>query len=134
MGEDLTIRGKVAIVGVGETTYYKWGQSPDPEFVLVLKAILAACEDGLGRAWTPEKGSPAWVRRTKRAVHELGSASDPGKDCGFMGRAKVARTPRVVRPGYHPSVDIPEIDTDDAALALQGFHEKSDRVLVDRRL
>ena len=30
---------------MGETTYYKRGQSPDPEFVLVLKAILAACED-----------------------------------------------------------------------------------------
>ncbi|MEL0111875.1 MAG: hypothetical protein VW835_09100, partial [Rickettsiales bacterium] len=40
-----TIRGKTAIAGVGETTYYKHGQSPDSEFVLVLKAILAACED-----------------------------------------------------------------------------------------
>ncbi len=40
-----TIRGKVAVVGVGETTYYKRGQSPDPELVLALKAILAACED-----------------------------------------------------------------------------------------
>ena len=40
-----TIRGKTAIAGVGETTYYKHGQSPDSELVLVLKAILAACED-----------------------------------------------------------------------------------------
>ncbi len=40
-----TLRGKVAIVGVGETTYYKHGKSPDPEFVLALKAILAACAD-----------------------------------------------------------------------------------------
>ena len=39
------LRGCTAIAGVGETTYYKRGQSPDPEFVLVLKAILAACED-----------------------------------------------------------------------------------------
>ena len=39
---DRTLRGKTAIVGVGETTYYKHGQSPDPELVLVLKAILAA--------------------------------------------------------------------------------------------
>jgi acetyl-CoA acetyltransferase len=38
-------RGKAAIVGVGETAYYKHGKSPDPEFVLVLKAILAACRD-----------------------------------------------------------------------------------------
>ena len=24
-----TLRGKVAVVGIGETTYYKHGQSPD---------------------------------------------------------------------------------------------------------
>jgi acetyl-CoA acetyltransferase len=40
-----TLRGQVAIAGIGETTYYKRGQSPDAEFKLALKAILAACED-----------------------------------------------------------------------------------------
>ena len=40
-----TIRGKVAIAGVGETVYYRHGQADDPEFVLGLKAMLAACED-----------------------------------------------------------------------------------------
>src|ERR1700734_3990127 len=40
-----TLRGKVAVVGIGETIYYKHSQSPDPEFILALKAILAACED-----------------------------------------------------------------------------------------
>ncbi|QIB65951.1 thiolase C-terminal domain-containing protein [Kineobactrum salinum] len=40
-----SLRGKVAAVGVGETTYYRHGESPDPEFVLCLKAILAACSD-----------------------------------------------------------------------------------------
>ena len=40
-----TIKGRVAVVGIGETTYYKRGQSPDPEFKLVLRAILNACED-----------------------------------------------------------------------------------------
>ena len=40
-----SLRGKVAIVGIGETTYYKHGQSPEPEFKLALKAILAAAED-----------------------------------------------------------------------------------------
>ena len=39
------LRGKAAVVGVGETTYYKRGNAPDPEFVMALKAILAACED-----------------------------------------------------------------------------------------
>jgi acetyl-CoA acetyltransferase len=32
-------------VGVGESGYYKRGQSPDPEFVLCLQAVLAACAD-----------------------------------------------------------------------------------------
>lgn len=40
-----TLRGKVAIVGIGETTYYKHGKSPDAEFKLALKAILGACAD-----------------------------------------------------------------------------------------
>jgi hypothetical protein len=40
-----SLRGRVAVVGVGETMYYKAGQSPDAEFKLALKAILAACED-----------------------------------------------------------------------------------------
>jgi acetyl-CoA acetyltransferase len=40
-----SVRGKVAVVGVGETTYYKHGRAPEPEFVLALRAILAACED-----------------------------------------------------------------------------------------
>jgi acetyl-CoA acetyltransferase len=40
-----TLRGRVAIAGVGETTYYKHGQSPHAEFKLALDAILAACGD-----------------------------------------------------------------------------------------
>ena len=31
-----TLRGKVAIVGVGETPYYRYGKSPDFEFKLAL--------------------------------------------------------------------------------------------------
>lgn len=40
-----TLRGRVAVVGIGETQYYRHSQSPDPEFKLALKAILAACKD-----------------------------------------------------------------------------------------
>lgn len=40
-----TLRGKAAIAGVGETTYYKYGKAPDPEFKLTLTAILEACRD-----------------------------------------------------------------------------------------
>ncbi|MBS0407347.1 MAG: acetyl-CoA acetyltransferase [Proteobacteria bacterium] len=40
-----TLKGQVAIVGVGETVYRKHGQSPDAEFKMALVAILRACED-----------------------------------------------------------------------------------------
>jgi acetyl-CoA acetyltransferase len=40
-----TLRGRVAVVGIGETDYYRHGGSPDAEFKLALKAILAACAD-----------------------------------------------------------------------------------------
>ncbi len=40
-----SVRGKTAIVGVGETRYYKRGGSPDPEFKMTLEAILLAAED-----------------------------------------------------------------------------------------
>jgi acetyl-CoA acetyltransferase len=40
-----TLKGQVAVIGIGETDYYRHGQSPDPEFKLALKAILNACHD-----------------------------------------------------------------------------------------
>ena len=40
-----TLRGKAAIVGVGETTYWRHGKSPHSEFKLALQAILAAAKD-----------------------------------------------------------------------------------------
>lgn len=40
---DRTLRGKAAVVGVAETTYYKRGGSPDPEFKLAIEAVLKAC-------------------------------------------------------------------------------------------
>jgi acetyl-CoA acetyltransferase len=44
-GNERSLRGRVAVVGIGETDYYRHGASPDPEFKLALKAILAACDD-----------------------------------------------------------------------------------------
>ena len=38
-------RGSAAVVGIGQTPYYKRGTSPDPEMKLCLRAIVAACED-----------------------------------------------------------------------------------------
>lgn len=45
MAIDRTLRGRAAVAGIGESEYYRHGRSPDPEFVLALKAIQAACED-----------------------------------------------------------------------------------------
>ncbi len=45
MNDTRTLRGKAAVVGIGESSYYKHGKSPDPEFKLALQAILAACRD-----------------------------------------------------------------------------------------
>ena len=44
MGE-YSIKDKVAIVGLGETKYYKRGQAPVSEFQLACEAILKAVED-----------------------------------------------------------------------------------------
>jgi acetyl-CoA acetyltransferase len=43
--DERTIRGKVAIAGLAETTYYKRGQATDPEFKMALQAIIAAADD-----------------------------------------------------------------------------------------
>lgn len=40
-----SILDRVAVVGIGETQYYKRGGAPEPEFVLVLRAIHRAAED-----------------------------------------------------------------------------------------
>jgi acetyl-CoA acetyltransferase len=40
-----SLKGRVAVVGIGETPYYRHGKAPDAEFKLALKAILAACAD-----------------------------------------------------------------------------------------
>ena len=37
-----SLRGQVAAIGIGESKYYKRGQSTDSEFVLTLKAILGS--------------------------------------------------------------------------------------------
>ena len=40
-----SLRARTAVVGLGETTYYKRGQSPHAEFRLALEAIVNACAD-----------------------------------------------------------------------------------------
>ena len=48
MGEpvqEYTVKDKVAIVGIGETVYYKRGAAPVSEFALACEAVLKAAED-----------------------------------------------------------------------------------------
>src|SRR6202040_2386667 len=42
---EYTVKDKVAIVGAGETTYYKRGQAPVSEFRLACEAIIKAADD-----------------------------------------------------------------------------------------
>ena len=42
---EYTIKDRVAIIGAGETKYYKRGQAPVPEFRLACEAIIKAAED-----------------------------------------------------------------------------------------
>ena len=78
-----TLRGQVAVVGVGETAYYKHGQAPEAEFTLALQAILArlrgrrhrpprrstaspptATTATIPRAWPPRSACPSCASRT----------------------------------------------------------------------
>jgi len=40
-----SLRGQVVVAGVGETEYFRHGEATEPEMVMCLKAILAACQD-----------------------------------------------------------------------------------------
>src|ERR1700684_1642167 len=42
---DYNVKDKTAIIGLGETKYYKRGQSPVPEFRLACEAIVKAADD-----------------------------------------------------------------------------------------
>src|SRR5260370_22048051 len=42
---EYTVKDKVAIIGLGETKYYKRGQAPVCEFRLACEAIIKAAED-----------------------------------------------------------------------------------------
>ena len=42
---DYNVKDKTAIIGLGETKYYKRGQAPIPEFRLACEAIIKAADD-----------------------------------------------------------------------------------------
>jgi acetyl-CoA acetyltransferase len=101
-----TLRGRVAVVGVGETTYYRHGQSPEPEFVLCLKAILAACEDaGIdprqidGFASYSNDRNDASTLATALGIHELRFANMQWGGGGGGGSGAVANAAAAIATG-----------------------------------
>lgn len=97
-----SINGTVAVIGLGQTTYYKHGQSPDPEFVLALKAILAAAEDaGIGASeidgycsYSDEPSDPTRIGTALNAPDiayaNMFWGGGGGGVCGAIGNAAAA--------------------------------------------
>src|ERR1700761_5860425 len=101
-----SLRGKVAVAGVGETTYYRHGQSPDPEMVLCLKAILAAAKDaGIDprdidgfASYSTDRNEPA-VLATAIGTHELRFANMQWGGGGGGGAGAMANAAAAIATG-----------------------------------
>ena len=111
---DRTLRGRVAIAGIGETTYYKHGQSPDSEFKLALEAVVKACSDagisphdvdgfasyGNDRSDAPRLAAALGIKEFRFSNMFWGGGG--GGVCGAVGNAadnKVEDEERQHRPG-----------------------------------
>lgn len=102
-----TIKGKVAVVGVGETTYYKRGQSPDPEFRMAVEAILKAVDDaGLsvdevdGFASYSEDRNDASRLASALGLKELNFSNMAWGGGGGMVAAAVGNAAAAIHAGY----------------------------------
>src|SRR5215472_14204713 len=101
-----SLRGRVAVVGVGETTYYRHGQAPEPEFVLCLKAILAACTDaGIDpkqidgfASYSNDRNDPPTLA-TALGCHELRFSNMQWGGGGGGGAAAVANAAAAIASG-----------------------------------
>src|SRR6266516_7177275 len=102
-----TLRGKVVVAGIGETTYYKHGKSPDPEFKLALMAILRACEDaGIGpreidgfASYSNDRNDPSRLAAAL-GLPELRFSNMQWGGGGGGGAAAVANAAAAVAAGY----------------------------------
>src|SRR5437016_14554506 len=106
-----TLRGKVAVAGIGETTYYKHGKSPDAEFALALKAILRACEDaGIApreidgfASYSNDRNDPSRIAAAL-GLRELRFSNMQWGGGGGGGAAAVGNAAAAVAPGLSNSV------------------------------
>lgn len=101
------IAGKTAIVGVGETVYYKRAQSPEAETRLCLEAILAAVSDaGLSiddidgfASYSNDRNEPSRIASTL-GLPELRFSNMVWGGGGGGGAAAVANAAAAVAAGY----------------------------------
>jgi acetyl-CoA acetyltransferase len=104
---DRTIRGAAAVVGIGETTYYKRAQAPDPEFRLCLHAILTAVVDaGLAvddidgfASYSNDRNDPSRIA-SALGLPELRFSNMVWGGGGGGGSAAVANAAAAVAAGY----------------------------------
>lgn len=104
---DRTIKGAAAIVGIGETTYYKRAQAPDPEFRLCLDAVLAAVDDaGLAvddidgfASYSNDRNDPSRIA-SALGLPELRFSNMVWGGGGGGGSAAVANAAAAVAAGY----------------------------------
>lgn len=107
MGETNTIRGRVAIAGIGESRYYKRSGSPVSEFRLALDAILAAAADaGLDpreidgfASYSGDRNDPTRIAAAL-GCHDLAFANMVWGGGGGGCAAAVANAAAAVTAGY----------------------------------
>jgi acetyl-CoA acetyltransferase len=101
------MHGKAVVVGVGETTYYKHGQSPDTEFQLACQSVERACADaGLDIrevdgliSYMDTRNSPLRVAEAL-GMKELRWSSTPWAGGGNNSASCVMQADAAVTAGY----------------------------------
>ncbi len=101
------IRGAVAIAGIAETTYYRHGKSPDPEFVLALKAIVGAAADaGINpkeidgfASYSNDRNEPSRIAAAL-GIHELRFSNMHWGGGGGGAAGAVANAAAAIAAGY----------------------------------
>jgi acetyl-CoA acetyltransferase len=101
-----TLRGKAAVAGVGETTYYRRGGAPDPETALALQAIIRAAESaGLnpkeidGFVSLREDDTEHWDLAASLGVRELRFSARPWGGGGGAGAGATAIAAAAIATG-----------------------------------
>jgi len=108
-----SIRGKVAIAGIGETRYYRRGAADDSEFKLTLQAILAAAADaGIDArqidgfaSYSNDRNDPARIATALGTPH-FGFSNMFWGGGGGGGSGAVANAAAAIAAGYADCVAV----------------------------